>query len=363
MSHDLLDDRYGRFREIPLALARRGHDVRGICLSYRYRTNHRVIDQDDKTGDTVVWDSVNLGHLVIPGLIRFISRARRAVREFRPDIVWAGSDSFYGPLALLIAHGTQTRVVFDIYDHFETFGSTKIPGVLPLYRWATRRANGVTSFSEATSRLVTTQYGRTRAPLTLVNATRTDLFYPRDKVDCRRQLDLPLDAEIIGTSGALSHTRGISALFAAFQQLAEQDDRIHLAIAGPRERSVEIPTGSRVHDFGMLPHETVPVLINALDIGVICHRHSSAGEYGFPYKAYEMMACHIPLVAADVGAMSELLGDCPECLYEPEDSEDLVRAIRYQLATAFVSKQGIPTWNDTGRILDDYMQDLLAGSQ
>jgi len=34
MSKDLIDDRFGRFREIPLALGQTGHKVQGLCLSY-----------------------------------------------------------------------------------------------------------------------------------------------------------------------------------------------------------------------------------------------------------------------------------------------------------------------------------------
>ena len=46
MGKDLLNDRFGRFREIPLELARIGHKVTGICLSYRARSEGRIFDQD-----------------------------------------------------------------------------------------------------------------------------------------------------------------------------------------------------------------------------------------------------------------------------------------------------------------------------
>ena len=45
MGKDLLDDRFGRFRELPLELARLGHQVHGLCLSYRARNEaqcHRL---------------------------------------------------------------------------------------------------------------------------------------------------------------------------------------------------------------------------------------------------------------------------------------------------------------------------------
>ena len=37
MGKDLLDDAYGRFYELPLELAALGHEVRGVCASYRRR--------------------------------------------------------------------------------------------------------------------------------------------------------------------------------------------------------------------------------------------------------------------------------------------------------------------------------------
>src|SRR4030095_17117421 len=44
MGKDLLDDRFGRFRELPLELARLDHQVHGLCLSYRARNEAQVID-------------------------------------------------------------------------------------------------------------------------------------------------------------------------------------------------------------------------------------------------------------------------------------------------------------------------------
>ena len=43
MNKDLIDDRYGRFREIPLALAQMGHQVKGICLSYQPKNEGKII--------------------------------------------------------------------------------------------------------------------------------------------------------------------------------------------------------------------------------------------------------------------------------------------------------------------------------
>ena len=83
-----------------------------------------------------------------------------------------------------------------------------------------------------------------------------------------------------------------------------------------------------VHDLGTLPLDIVPALLNALDLAVICNRDSAFGRHCFPQKAYEIIACRVPLVAAAVGSMNELLTEYPNCLYEPESANGLAQAHR-----------------------------------
>ena len=117
---------------------------------------------------------------------------------------------------------------------------------------------------------------------------------------------------------------------------------IHLALAGARGPKQKIPSGLRIHDFHIITPRTSPVILNALDLAVICYRRSAQGEYSFPQKAYEIIACGVPLVAAAVGSMNELLKNYPNCLYEPEDSMSLASTIRLQLEKKTVAKSPHP---------------------
>ena len=194
------------------------------------------------------------------------------------------------------------------------------------------------------------------------NGIRTDLFYPRDLVQCRRQLDLPQDAKIIGTAGALYRNRGIETLYRAFQLLAASDENLHLAIAGPRDKQNHVPVGPRVHDLGILPWEQVPVFINALDVAISCYRDSELGRYSFPQKAYEIIGCKTPFVAAAVGTMKELLASYPECLFQSDSPENLARAVRNQLATPKVVDLKVPGWSDSARRLESFFRGLSRGA-
>jgi teichuronic acid biosynthesis glycosyltransferase TuaC len=193
----------------------------------------------------------------------------------------------------------------------------------------------------------------------ILSGVRKDLFYPQDRQECRQKLGLPVDARIIGVAGALDPSRGIDTLFSTYQTLAAKDTNLHLALAGARGAKQKIPPGPRIHDFNSLPHEDVPTFFNALDLAVICYRHSAQGEYSFPQKAYEIIACRVPMIAAAVGSMNELLQANPECLYEPKSTASLADAIRRQLEQRAIIQIPAPSWADSAARLDKFFNGIV----
>jgi glycosyltransferase involved in cell wall biosynthesis len=360
MGKDLVEDRFGRFRELPLELARLGHTVRGLALSYRPATDGIFVDEVNSPAATVTWHCINLLSGRLPRLRKYINYALQTAREFQPELIWACSDAYHVIFGKWLAKRVGARCVIDLYDNFEAFGASRLPGVLPLFRRAVRSADGVSVFSRRLADYVGIAYRRTKATSVIENGIREDLFYPRDRIQCRQEMGLPVDAVIIGTAGALDTSRGIEALFEAFAILASETKELHLALAGPRQDALRVPQGPRVHDFGELPHAKVPVFLNALDLAVICYRRSAQGEVSFPQKTYEIFACRLPLVAAAIGSMNELLKDCPACLYEPEDPQNLAAAIRRQLEARTIMQTPAPSWADSASILSEFFAEVAG---
>jgi glycosyltransferase involved in cell wall biosynthesis len=348
MNKDLLDERFGRFREIPLELARRGHRVTGLCLSYRCRKEGWMSD------GPVRWKSINAGPTKISGLVRFIAQANRLSKE--ADVIWACSDSFYGIIGLFIARKQRIPLVFDLYDNFESFLFAKLPLLKQLYRYAVRKSDALTCISRPLAHLVSS-YGRNGEVMVLENAVRDDLFRPMDKAAARRDFKLPQDSRIIGTAGALTKNRGISTLFAAFEILNAKHKDIHMALAGPRDVSILRREG--IHDLGVLPLERVPQFLNALDVGIICNDCNDFGQYCFPQKAREMMACNIPIVAARVGSMEGLLEKHQGWLYTPNNPNDLARVIENRLTSKTTDYGPLPSWADMAGVLEEILIKLL----
>lgn len=389
---DLLDDHYGRLYEIPAGLAARGHAVVGVALSYRRRdegwrfgdadsclgrgrrrgnqaeqrpepppgrsAERAFLPADDRPG--VAWLGVN----ALPwGLWRYPRQLARIATDFRPDVVWACSDAFHAIVGALFSRATGVPLVVDLYDDFEAFAATRLPGVTPAFRAACRRAAGLTVVSRTLRDHVAAAYG-IRAPATVVgNGVRRDLFHPRDRGPARAALGLPADARLVGTAGALNADRDIGTLFEAFVALADADPLLHLVVAGPRDGTPARYRHPRIVDLGVLPLERVPELFAALDVAVVCNRDSAFGRHCFPLKFHEIVACGTPVVVARVGDVATILAADPDRLYAPGDAADLARRIAAQLTTLRPTTDLLaPGWDEWSAVVERALTDAARGA-
>lgn len=343
---DLLEDRFGRLYELPRELARQGHSVRVCALSYRRRDADREPEPDDLG---VQWHSSN----VLPqGLIRHSQWLDAATLRWRPDIVWASSDMLQAVLAARWATKRRLPFVIDLYDNYESFGLSRLPGLARAFRSACHGASALTVVSHTLARHVRTEYGVARPVHVVVNGIRTEMFHPLDKRSSRTTLGLPVDARLIGTAGALTMSRGIDDLFDAFIQMAQAAQDLWLVHAGPMDRTARRYRHPRIIGLGRLPQASIPQVLASLDVGIICNRDSDFGRYCFPLKLHEMSAVKIPLVAAALGDVAHILASHPQCLYEPGNANMLAERVRMQLENGSPPQINVSTWRECAIELD-----------
>jgi glycosyltransferase involved in cell wall biosynthesis len=342
MSKDVIVDRYARLYEIPFQLAKLGHDVRGCCLGYG-NADEGAWEHEAAPG-ILRWESRSLGRLKLPVLLGYPRHLLRRLREFRPDIVIGASDIPHVALGARLARRLRIPFVADLYDNFEGFGQARIPGFVSALRRAVRDADLVTTTSEPLRDFVIETYKARGKVIAMPSTIDKAAFHPRDRAECRRALALPATAKLIGTAGGLYADKGIGDLYAAWKLLEARDPDLHLVLAGPHEAALPPPQGDRVHWLGPLPHARVAELFCALDVGVMCIRDTPFGRYCFPQKAYEMLACGLPVVAADIGAMSALFAAARQHLYRSGDAGDLADRIERQLETPMASTLPIEDW-------------------
>jgi glycosyltransferase involved in cell wall biosynthesis len=332
--------------------------VLGLCLSYY--PSGRIDLQDDQAGGHLRWIAPATGRLRLPAALAHPWRALALLRKFRPDILIGASDAPHVVLTRWLARRLRIPYAVDLYDNFESFSLTRLPGMARAYRAAVRNAGVVTTTSEPLRDLVVDGYKARGRVIAMPSTIDAAVFHPRDKLASRDALGLPPDARLIGTAGGLYADKGITDLYSAWKLLEARDPNLHLVLAGPHEAALPPPQGKRVHWLGPLPHARIADLFCALDVGVMCIRDTPFGRYCFPQKAYEMLACRLPVVAAEVGAMSALFAATPARLYRAGDAANLADRIRQQLQNPTASTLPIEDWVQLiGRIVPE-LQRLMA---
>lgn len=357
MDKDVVADRYGRLYEIPYQLSRLGHTVEAFCLDYQKGGAEQVLHQ--ASPGSLRWHSRGLGPGILPGALRYPWHLLRTLRGFAPDIVVGASDIPHVVLGHWLARRLGRPYVADLYDNFESFGQARIPGMVPALRCAVRSADVVVTTSGPLACFVRETYGACGDVFALPSSVDLSVFYPRDRQICRKHLGLPLNAKLIGTAGGLSRMKGIDTLYEAWRLLADKHPDLHLVLAGSADADLSVPQGDRVHYLGILPHASVAELFCALDVGVICVPDTPFGRYCFPQKAYEMLACALPVVASDVGAIGGLFASSPACLFRAADAAHLAQQIATQLAAPTVPAVPIEDWGALVAKLDERLRKLV----
>jgi len=170
-----------------------------------------------------------------------------------------------------------------------------------------------------------------KTPVTVIpNGFSEDLFYPRDRDECRKKLGLRLNKKIILTVGNLVEVKGHKYLIEAMEHLSTQRTDILCFIIGSGflksvlEDQIKVARlEESVFLAGGRPHEEIPVWMSACDVFVLPSLNESFG-----IVQVEAMACGIPVVGTYNGGSEEIiLPDKNGLLCPPRDPEHLAEAI------------------------------------
>lgn len=339
--------------ELPEQLARLGHRVEGVTIAYHRRATD--LDSSLITDAGVRWRSVDARPWPPGALLRYRRLIKQVLDEFEPEVLIGFSDAFHAIYAARLGRARRIPTILDLYDQFEAFGATRLPGVRTAFRNAVASSTAVTCVSPMLADWTIRQRGTAQGVVVLDNAVNQDLFFPRDRLRARRRLHLPPDAVLIGTAGSLMRDRDIATLYGAFERLSGKQPDLHLVVAGPR--NLQPPRHVRVHDLQSLAHREVPWLFGALDVGVVCNADSLFARYCHPQKLVEMRACGLPVVLADTFAGQLRAEPGRTWLYRPGNVDEL--CVRLEDASLHGVRQVPPLgsgWQDRGRELDGLLR-------
>lgn len=344
MSKDVILDKYARLYEIPNQLALLGHQVESFCLSYQA---HDEGDWDESNHlKSLVWHSKSYKGLNKIGLLSYPIFLLQKLKKFQPDIIIAASDIPHIVWGAWCAKKLNIPFVADLYDNFEGFGQARILGMKQLLRKAVCQAQLVLTTSQPLADLVGKGYGAKGKVISMPSTVDTQIFTHKNKNEARNILGFKSDQLYIGTAGGLYRDKGVEVIYQAWKILQNEIPNLYLVIAGPHEESCPPPQGDRVIYLGALTHSKIATLFQALDVGIISILDTPFGRYCFPQKAYEMLACNLPVVVADIGEMNYLFKDIPQALFEAGNVQDLAYKLKQQLQNPCYSYAKVKNWSE-----------------
>lgn len=165
------------------------------------------------------------------------------------------------------------------------------------------------------------RYGVPSSKCTVVaNGIDPALFFPRDKMECRRRLGLPKEEQIVVFLGSFIHRKGPLRVLQACQKLNPIPRLIFIG-AGPEQ-----PSGKEVLFAGTLAHEQVPLYLCASDVFVL----PTLGE-GMSNAVLEALACGLQVVTSPIAPNIEIVGGTHPFFADPLNLDELAQKIALAL--------------------------------
>jgi glycosyltransferase involved in cell wall biosynthesis len=282
--------------ELAIGLKKRNHQVCICCLN-RFGS---LAEEAIKYGVSVVCLNKRFRYD-----LRVILRLAAYLRETNADILQTflfGADlwgRFAGRLARVKVILTSDRAGGLVGDLIERW-------TLKLF-W--KLSDGVVSNTCAGARAVSTMSGLGKDRVHVVfNGIRTERFSVHvDRNQLRRMHNYQPGQFVVGIVGGLKRIKNHEMFLRVAYELSTVRSRCTFLVigVGPEQSRLQ----SLAKQFGITentrflgPYNNVAEILPACDVGVLCSRWE-----GFPNSIMEYMACGLPVVATDVGGVSELV--------------------------------------------------------
>jgi glycosyltransferase involved in cell wall biosynthesis len=257
------------------------------------------------------------------GYLRERAEVARLCRGLRPDVVHTHGYRA-DVLDAAIARGLGIPVVSTV--HGFTHGGSRNR----FYQWLQRRALRRFDAVVAVSRPLVDDLAESGVPRERIhyvqNAWRPPSEPPLDREAATRALGIALNGFRVGWVGRLNAEKGPDVLVEALRHMGEVPVRVSFVGAGPLRQALEnraaaLGVASRIQWHGVVPGAAC--LLRAFGAFVLTSRTE-----GTPIALLEAMAAEVPIIAAAVGGVPDVVSAKEALLVPPEDPRAVAMALR-----------------------------------
>lgn len=144
--------------------------------------------------------------------------------------------------------------------------------------------------------------------IVIPNAINPVLFHKRDRIACRKELELPSDVFIMSFVGWFSSRKGSKRVSQAIDMIKDCGPVYSIFIG----EGDEAPDCSNILFKGSLPHSLIPSYLNASDAFVLPTLHE-----GCCNSIIEAMACGLPVISSDLPFNKDICNKENSILIDP----------------------------------------------
>ena len=273
---------------------------------------------------------------LVTALIPEVLALRRLIRRHGVDLVQVGG--LVNPHAAIAAALCRKPVVWQVLD-------TRTPWPVTLGAMMAVRALGAVVMSTGTKILGQMPLGPGSLPVVpFFPPVDPDRFRasPKQRAALRIRWAIPADAPVVGCVANINPQKGILELIESFRLVRDRFTSARLIIVGAeydthQEYSAAIRT--RIAALGMREGVDVMILgersdvdelLPCMDVVALAAARRSEGT---PTALIEAMACGIPVVATDVGGISDIVDDGRTGRLVPPDRPDVLGAALIEILT------------------------------
>lgn len=191
--------------------------------------------------------------------------------------------------------------------------------------------------------------------VSIPNPIDTEYYYPKDKIDVRKKMRLPIHKKIVLFAAVKTSDKrkGTDYLIEASRIIKQHTDNVLFLIAGNNGKEIENRLALPAQSMGFVAPENMPDVYNAADVFV-----TPSLQENLPNTIMEAMACGTPCVGFRIGGIPEMI-DHLETGYiaEYKNADDLAKGLFW---TLFEADTKTLSANAREKTLKAYTQEKIA---
>lgn len=295
----------------------------------------------------------------ILGDFRTLAAIRRAIKEYRPDIVHTHTTKA-GLLGRLAAMSCGVPVlVHTFHGHIlhGYFSRLAVGAVRLLEAWLAHRTTALVAVGERVrDELIEAGVGRTDQYVVIPPGVETNVL--EDPTSARKQLGLPVESPVVLFVGRLTAVKRTDRLIAAMAQVLDRRPDVLLVIVGEGEllnetRRLAATLGPSIRFLGW--QRDMAQFYAAADCAIL-----TSDNEGMPVSLIEAAMAGTPAVTTNVGSASEVVVDGVTGFLVKPDPADVAEGLLRLLNDDARGTLGVNARNraleifGTERLIDDH---------